>query len=215
MLIILSQKVDSESSYSDELFRSYHYPARYRNQIHKGDTFVYYQGNRYDKSQRYYFGIGTVGEILTTDGENYYAKLIDCQRFEKKVPIYLPDGGYIEQLGYETIRNSINPPWQSSVRPISQQAFDYILNVAGVQLQAKSDLSLDELKNRLMKAVKDFYVEKEDSAIIRIENIAASIARFLDITDDCSDGAEVKYHPSETAAKKLASRSILLFSRLR
>ncbi len=205
MLIILSQKVDSESSYSDELFRSYHYPARYRNQIHKGDTFVYYQGNRYDKSQRYYFGIGTVGEILTTDGENYYAKLIDCQRFEKKVPIYLPDGGYIEQLGYETIRNSINPPWQSSVRPISQQAFDYILNVAGVQLQAKSDLSLDELKNRLMKAVKDFYVEKEDSAIIRIENIAASIARFLDITDDYSDGAEVKYHPSETAAEKLAS----------
>ena len=27
----------------------------------------------------------------------------------------------------------------------------------------------------------------------------------FDITDDCSDGAEVKYHPSETAAKKLAS----------
>lgn len=91
-LLILSQKVDSASSYADELFRSYHYPAKYKNQLHKGDIFIYYQGNRYDKSQRYYFGMGTVNEILTADGENYYAKLVDCQRFEKKVPIYLPDG---------------------------------------------------------------------------------------------------------------------------
>lgn len=106
MLVILSQKVDTVSSYSDELFNSYHYPAKYRNQLHEGDIFIYYQGNRYDKSHRYYFGIGTVGEILTTDGENYYAKLLRCQQFEKKVPIYLPDGGYIEQLGYETVRNS-------------------------------------------------------------------------------------------------------------
>ena len=37
MLVILSQKVDSESSYTDELFNSYHYPARYKNQLHKGD----------------------------------------------------------------------------------------------------------------------------------------------------------------------------------
>ena len=36
MLVILSQKVDSESSYADELFNSYHYPARYRNLLHKG-----------------------------------------------------------------------------------------------------------------------------------------------------------------------------------
>lgn len=89
MLVILSQKVDSESSYTDELFNSYHYPARYKNQLHKGDIFIYYQGNRYDKSQRYYFGVGSVGEIQTTDGENYYAKLLDCQQFERKVPIYL------------------------------------------------------------------------------------------------------------------------------
>lgn len=46
MLIISSQKIDTESPYSDEPFNSYHYPARYRNQIHEGDVFVYYQGNR-------------------------------------------------------------------------------------------------------------------------------------------------------------------------
>lgn len=56
MLVIPSQKVDSASSYADELFNSYHYPAKYRNLLHKGDVFIYYQGNRQDKSQRYYLG---------------------------------------------------------------------------------------------------------------------------------------------------------------
>lgn len=162
MLVILSQKVDSESSYADELFNSYHYPARYRNLLHKGDIFIYYQGNRYDKSQRYYFGVGTIGEILTTDGENYYAKLLDCRKFEKKVPIYLPDGGYVEQLGYDSVRKSVNPPWQSSIRPLSQEAFGYILNAAGIQYvpAATSDTSVDELKEQLKQSVRDFFVKE-------------------------------------------------------
>ena len=84
MLVILSQKIDTESEYADDLFNTYHYPARYKNQLHKGDVFIYYQGNRYSKDHRYYFGGGTVGEVLSADGENYYAKLIDCQLFEKR-----------------------------------------------------------------------------------------------------------------------------------
>ena len=67
MFIILSQKIDTESSYSDEIFSTYHYPSRYKNQIHEGDTFVYYQGNRYVKDQRYYFGTGTIGRISSSD----------------------------------------------------------------------------------------------------------------------------------------------------
>lgn len=67
MLVILSQKVDSGSTYSDELFSSYHYPEKYRNQLHKGDIFIYYQGNRYDKSKRYYFGVGTVATARQED----------------------------------------------------------------------------------------------------------------------------------------------------
>ncbi len=179
MLVILSQKVDSESSYEDELFKSYHYPSRYKNQLHKGDTFIYYQGNRYDKSQRYYFGVGTIGEILTTDGENYYAKLVDCRRFEKKVPIYLPDGGYIEQLGFETIRQRITPPWQCSIRPLSQDAYDYILNASGIEFSAESVhcSSIDELKDKLKLAIKDFFVEGDFSAIHRIKSIADAIGR--------------------------------------
>lgn len=181
MLVVLSQKVDSLSSYADKLFLSYHYPARYKNQLHEGDIFIYYQGNRYDKSQRYYFGVGIVSEILTTDGENYYAKLADCQRFEKKVSIYLPSGGYIEQLGFETVRKSINPPWQSSVRPLSQSAYDYILNAAGIQFPPKAEYSgsVDTMKDDLKLAIKDFYVERNTSAIHRIENIASAIGKAL------------------------------------
>ena len=206
MLVILSQKVDSESAYADELFNSYHYPAKYRNQLHKGDIFIYYQGNRFDKSQRYYFGIGTVGEILTTDGENYYAKLLDCQQFEKKVPIYLPDGGYIEQLGYESVRKSINPPWQSSVRPLSQEAFDYILNAAGVQTVPTSIVaaSVDELKEQLKRSVRDFFVENDTSAIHRIESISAAIGRAVSVDDNCTlSSVETFYQPTISAQDRL------------
>lgn len=199
MLVILSQKVDTASSYSDELFNSYHYPAKYRNQLHEGDIFIYYQGNRHDKSHRYYFGIGTVGEILTTDGENYYAKLLNCQQFEKKVPIYLPDGGYIEQLGYETVRNSINPPWQSSIRPLSQKAFDYILNAAGIQNVPPKAESIDVLKEKLRNAVRDYFVEKNAAAIHHIESIAAAIGRATNISEKES---QLPYAPSETASDK-------------
>lgn len=73
MYVILSQKADTESSYSDDLFNTYHYPARYMNQLHTNDVFIYYQGSRHYKEQRYYFGTGVIGNIHTTDGESYYA----------------------------------------------------------------------------------------------------------------------------------------------
>lgn len=30
MLIILSQRIDTDSDYSDEVFETYHYPSRYK-----------------------------------------------------------------------------------------------------------------------------------------------------------------------------------------
>ena len=61
MYIILSQRKDIESSYSDNLYKTYHFPAKYKNQISTGDVFVYYQGDRFDRAHRVYFGTGTVG----------------------------------------------------------------------------------------------------------------------------------------------------------
>ena len=173
MIIILSQKIDSVSSYDgDDAFKVYHYPARYRNQIHTGDIFVYYQGNRYDKSQRYYFGQGRIGEITKEDDENYYAQLVDTKPFEKKVPIYLPDGGYIEQLGFDTVRKSLNPPWQSSIRPLSEEAYYYILKASG----STDDVS--QYNEQLKKAIQSYYIEKDEKAVLRILEYAKRIAEI-------------------------------------
>lgn len=196
MLMILSQKIDSKSSYSDELFTTYHYPARYRNQLHSGDTFVYYQGNRFEKEQRYYFGCGIIGDIHTSDEENYYAELIHCQRFKKKVPIYLPDGGYIEQLGYQDIRKSVNPPWQSSIRPLSKTAYDYILKHAGVLTSLDDSHSIEELKVKLKSSIRAFYLENDSHAILGIESNAAEIANAL-----CMSRNESSHHGNTAQAR--------------
>lgn len=183
MLIILSQKIDTSSDYSDEVFTTYHYPARYKNQIHEGDTFVYYQGNRFVKEQRYYFGCGTVGKISTPDGESYYAELINGQKFNNKVPIYLPDGKYVEQLGYDTIRKSPVPPWQSSVRPLSQQAFDYIISAAAIQPKLGNKVSVDELKECLKSQIRAFFLDNDVNAVPEIKCITSEIINLLNLTE--------------------------------
>lgn len=176
MLIILSQKIDSISDYEDDLFNVYHFPSKYRNQIHEGDTFVYYQGNRYKKTQRYYFGAGIVDKITCNDNENYYAKLSHAQKFENKVPIYLPDEGYIEQLGFETVRNKINPPWQSSIRPLSETAYEYIISHAGILSETAS---IGEIKEDLKKEIHAFYVSGDESAILKIIDLSNKIAKLI------------------------------------
>ena len=178
MIIILSQKIDTDSVYAgDELFKVYHYPARYKNQIHTGDIFVYYQGNRCDKSQRYYFGTGRIGKIRKADNDNYYAELLNVTRFEKKVPIYLPDGGYVEQLGYEEVRKSINPPWQSSIRPLSEMAYEYLLRKSGGKEK------IEEFNTELKKAIRKYYVTKDKNAILQIIKVAKQLAEIYGLQE--------------------------------
>lgn len=179
MIIILSQKLESKSSYSgDKLFSVYHYPGRYRNQIHTGDTFVYYQGgNELDKIQRYYFGMGKIGAIKSNGLDDYYAELVDVKRFHRTVPIYLPDGGYVEQLGYNTVRNSINPPWQSSIRPLSEEAFNYIIKHSG---HAESIADSDE---KLKTAIQNYFIFKDTKALFDIDTIAKELIDLYGIKD--------------------------------
>ena len=138
IFVVLSQRVDFDSSYAGELFNSYLFPTRCKNQLYKGDIFIYYQWNLYDKSQKYYI---TIGKVIS-DGENYYAKLLNRQQFEKNFLIYLPDGGYIEQLGYEIFWKSLLPLWQSSILRLSQEVFDYILNSFRILLKQPKQTTL-------------------------------------------------------------------------
>ena len=170
MLVVLTQKMNA-----DIVFHTYEIPSRYRNILHTGDVFVYYQGDRYEASQRFYYGVGRIGEILKLNRDNYYAQLVDCRRFEKKVSIYLPDGTYVEQISHSIAEKEIIP-WRGLVRELSQQAYDYILNAAGQQLLPESNFSIDVLKESLKRAVRDFYVENDPTAIMRIEGISSALA---------------------------------------
>lgn len=138
MHIILSQKMETYSDYNDKLYELYHFPFKYRKQISEGDIFIYHQGDRNNRQCRYYFGTGRIGKIYSTGPDDWYAELVDCYRFENRVPIHTP-GGYIEQLDYSSVRKSKNPPWQWSIRPVSNQAFLHILGLAGRLIPANQD----------------------------------------------------------------------------
>ena len=183
MLIILSQKIDTESIYADKVFESYHYPAKYKNQIHEGDIFVYYQGNRYVQAQRYYFGTGTIGKISTTDGINYYAQLLDVQKFPKTVSIYLPKGKYVEQLGYDTVRKSPTPPWQNSIRPLSESAYSYIISESGIAAENYSTV-LENQKESLKKSIRSFFLENNNDALFAIRDTTNQIIHLLKLDEN-------------------------------
>lgn len=159
MKIILSQRVDIKSEYDDVPFSTYHFPKRYRNQIHPGDRFIYYQGNRQKKEHRYYFGCGVIGKVEPDEtGENYYAEILEGRRFSKVVPIYMPDGdGFIESLGYKNIRNKPNPSWQNSIRKISDEAFHKILNFAAISIDTG-------------EAIASIETESDPLAVLRLLN---------------------------------------------
>mgnify|MGYP000887931365 CR=1 FL=1 len=176
MYIVLSQRKDIESLYSDELYSMYHFPARYKSQIKNGDIFIYYQGDRFNRGHRVYFGTGRVNKVYTTDGENYYAELVECQTFENEVPIYLNDNqGYIEQLGYDTVRKRPRPPWQSSIRPLSESAYKYILSKAGELTKVEAICGVEDLKEELKNAIKGYYLGDDIDSLKNATDIAFKI----------------------------------------
>lgn len=133
MFIILSQRIDYKSDYEDIPFSVYHYPKRYRNQINTGDVFIYNQGDRRRKENRYYFGYGVIGKIRESeDGEHYYADIENGLWFPRKVSIYQTDGSYFESIDYLEVRKKERPAWQNSIRKISKGAFVKILECAGL-----------------------------------------------------------------------------------
>jgi hypothetical protein len=161
-MIILSQRIDTESEYEDIPYSTYHFPKRYRNQIHPGDRFIYYQGDRYKKENRYYFGCGVIGTVEADEtGDYFYAEIIEGKPFAQKVPIYHPrKTGFIESLGYQEVRLKPNPSWQNSIRKISDEAFYAILNFANVNSNAGLDASELESEDdflAILKNLNQFY----------------------------------------------------------
>ena len=163
-MIILSQRIDTASKYDDIPFSSYHFPKRYINQIRPGDRFIYYQGDRQKKENRYYFGCGVIGAIDSDEtGEFYYAKIIDGLPFSRRVPIYHSGGkGFIENMGYKKVRKMPNPSWQNSIRKISDDAFFEIIRIAGVTPDYGLDSSVLENTDDYLKILLELNNRYED-----------------------------------------------------
>ena len=157
MTIILSQRIDKSSDYDDIPYYRYNFPKRYRNQIKSGDIFIYYQGDRWKRENRYYFGYGVIGSIeMTEDGERYFAYILDGESFQRKVPIYNPEGGFYESLGYNSIRTSVNPSWQNSIRKISEEAFNAIINAGGIISNKINSISEIESNTNPIETINNF-----------------------------------------------------------
>jgi len=180
MYIILSQRKDIETTYMDRLFSLYHFPRRYKNQIRSGDLFIYYQGDRYSRENRYYYGKGKIGSIYQTGSNDYYAELTDCYEFSSTVPIYM-EGGYFEQIDYHKVRRSINPPWQSSIRPLSEKAAEKILSLAN-ELTPVNNIALQtELGSNMKIAIKSYYRDGNYNALNDIISLATQLAGLLGV----------------------------------
>jgi|TARA_B100000959_G_scaffold9989_1_gene10123 predicted HNH restriction endonuclease len=194
MLIILSQRIDYESEYEDIPFSIYHFPKRYRNQIKPGDRFIYYQGDRYKRENRYYFGTGIIGKVEPDEnGKYYYAEIIEGVPFNKKVPIYNESGGFIESIDYFDVRQKPNPSWQNSIRKISYGAFDAILQRSETNDSILEDLSIIENSKNPIKTIKSLnrkYIGVKPE--IRERKIQRLIDRGTSITNSLKSILEPK-----------------------
>jgi len=144
MKIILSQRIETASDYEDKPFSVYHFPESYINQILPGYKFIYYQGNKSRKDQRYYFGCGVIGQIEPSDdGQHYFAEILNGTQFKKFIPIYNPTNtdSYLESIGYKDIRIKPTPAWQNSIRKLSDGAYYEILRLANIESSVGDEAS--------------------------------------------------------------------------
>lgn len=178
MPIILSSKVDVESDYDDILFEKYHYPKSYRNQIRSGDKFIYYQGDRRKKTNRYYFGFGIIGKIeCSSDGEYFYAYILNGRLFQNKVPIYDPKGGYYESTNYSSVRQKEIPAWRNSIRKLSNEAFDKIMELSGINYLDILDMSEIEFKENPIEIIENLNEKYEGYEAIKKNKI---VKQYID-----------------------------------
>jgi 5-methylcytosine-specific restriction endonuclease McrA len=124
------------SGYKDVVGRLYHFPTRYLKAFSELPApFVYYEPR--EGGEQVYFGTGKVSSVYddTEDVAHAYAEIVDHETFPRQVGFYSkPGSGTWENA--KTMRNS--------VRRLSSELFEGILQAGGVVLSKASTLELHE-----------------------------------------------------------------------
>lgn len=192
--VIGSQQTNTPSG---ELFS---FDSLLKTLVHPGDTYISCVVNRNNRSECFYEGVGTVGEILSTDGSRFYAKLENYHRFEHKVSLSLPNGTYVEHLGREG--SSLNPYNSTrSVRSLKQEAFDYILKAGGSQIAVAPPSSADcaKLEGMLKNAIRTYFVEEKQASIFDVESISRKLGHAISVLNPKDSNT---YTPSSSISSK-------------
>lgn len=118
------------SAWDDKTGERYHFPRnRYLNRLRPGMKIIYYKG-RVGNHQPRYFGYGEIAKIYpVSDSLNdYYADITNYIEFDQPVS-FKPNGEYLEEI------QTSNHFRQNSVRPISEERFYKILELAKLNLE--------------------------------------------------------------------------------
>lgn len=171
--------------------------------IHPGDTYISCIVNRTNRSECFYEGIGTVGEILSTDGTVFYAKLEKYHRFENRVPLILPDGKFVEHLGRES--SALNP--FTSTRPVrllKSEAYDYILKRGGKQLMTVQPTKADcqKLEGLLKTAIRSYFVDQRSTSVFNVERISRKLGQAVSVLTPVGQQSDFfPYMPSDAQSE--------------
>ena len=133
----------------------YHFPNQYKNRCATGTPFVYYRGTRRPDGKRAapeYFGHGRIGEVWRdeTIPESspkkdwaWYCGITDYVPFQNPVPAKIR-GEFLERIA----RNH----WSVGIRPLPQDVFDKIMDLAGVAPGVYNEsVTLPELRDVTIK----------------------------------------------------------------
>lgn len=140
---------NDQSKWNDITGVRYHFPPQYRKHLTTGTKFIYYKGRIRDKNfthsrlsnQQHYFGKGTINEIMKeTDSKDYYATIVDYVDFGKAIP-FKANGNYLETIPATQKTNY----FRISVRPINQETYNKIIQLADVITEILSSQQEDEL----------------------------------------------------------------------
>jgi hypothetical protein len=140
MPLVLTQNAETAEGhvYEDRLGTQYEFPRRYLRLIGVGERFVYYRGRRgvpKDEVPNAYIGAGVIGPIVpNADGGLLLAEILDFVPFAAPVP-FKRDGRYLEDVPDRGGSATGVYFRGTSVRPISEEVFGRILDLAAVMVE--------------------------------------------------------------------------------